>query len=360
MPVVADSVPGAIKSLRLDLENMTQVLDLFETLASLSSFPTEYEEVIESVSGVLDDLNSFKVKMQSANNELRLSSQVNNEKRQTNTSTFSTSLDPAAPTFIPPPKTDVTPELINQSISSQPDNTGLVTGVFPVFGDGIMTFLIQLVGPVAPILPINSSTSFPCGAIGKGPDPKIVVGPKYVQDGTQQTIIADCMVIAVNMYTPTVITYFVMNTEGEVFSLVGSIKVQDLDKINPAAPIALSLQSSSTWDKRSINSPANITIPKRHQIHQIECGVKCTDSGYFITGLDDFCGCMQFDDSGSLNVRSGISAPDMTEATMSAKACAAMTCINNGGKPAVFNPFSLTCWCVDQTYVEDIQGGWAN
>lgn len=37
---------------------------------------------------------------------------------------------------------------------------------------------------------------------------------------------------------------------------------------------------------------------------------------------------------------------------MTPEACAAMVCNNNGGQPAMYNPFTMTCGCRDPTYVE--------
>jgi hypothetical protein len=338
--------------------------DLFKALdvwKSLGPNADEHFEVTQAVQSVLFELQALTSKIRATNIKMQEHAQVlvkqNNERREL-TSTFTVSNDPAASTFLPPQKTDITPALINQSISTQPDNTGLVTGAIPVFQDGVVTFLVQLVGPVAPIIPINCSTSLPCGYIGNGPDPNIIIGPKYIEDGSTQTTVADCIVIAVNMYQSGVLSWVIQNNKGEIYSLVGSIKIHDLNKIDVGAPMALSLQSSPTWNKRTVDEPASYVIPKRYQVYKSECDVKSTSLGYFFSGLDDYCGCMDLEGAGSLYSRSGISVPDVTEATMSAEACAAMTCINNGGKPAVFNPFSLTCWCIDEAYVENNPSGW--
>ncbi len=48
----------------------------------------------------------------------------------------------------------------------------------------------------------------------------------------------------------------------------------------------------------------------------------------------------------------GLSAPDAHTASMTAEACAGMKCNTNGGGPAMFNPFTSTCWCKDPVYVE--------
>lgn len=360
--LLGGSMSRTVQRVEKSILNMVNALDIWNYLGPDED---DQSEVTEAVHAVLTEIHGLTNKIRSTNSEMRQQistvMQYNlklNDKRQEPAATFSTSLDPAAPTFIPPPKTDITPDLINQSLTSQPDNAGVVTGVIPVFRDGVLMFPVQFEGPIAPIIPINCSTSLPCGLIGNGPDPNIVIGPKYVQDGTQQTIVADCLVIAVNMYDPNIINYVIQNSQGETFSLVGGNKIQDIDKIDTSAPVALTLQSTLGSTKRSVDETKSYVIPKRYQVHKNNCRTECTRRGYFIAGLDDFCGCMDREDHISVSRRSGISAPDATEATMSAKACAAMTCINNGGKPAVFNPFSLTCWCVDQPLIEDNPSGW--
>lgn len=352
--------PGTLR-VEQRVNDLVATLDVWKELG-----PTEQEqlELARMVLAVLDQLHIMRNIVHGANQDIRkkiaILTEPHFEKRQEPVSTFSTSIDPAAPTFIPPPKTDITPELINQSLSDQSDNTGVVTGAIPLFMDGVITFPVQLEGPVAPIIPINCSTSLPCGAIGNGPDPNILITPKYVQNGTQQTVVADCMVIAVNMYHPQVISYVIQNSQGEIYSLVGSNKIHDMDKIDTSSPIALSLQSSLTEVKRNTATGVGYVLPRRYRVHMLDCHADCTRRGYFVQDLEDFCSCMdQEGGDPSIFARSGISAPDMTEATMSAEACAAMKCINNGGQPAMFNPYSLTCWCVDEAFIEDNPSGWA-
>ena len=366
--VVSDSKLGSLQDpmrhsiLRVD-QRINDLVAVLDTWRDLGLNEHEHLELARSLHAVLDQLRILTEKMRATIWEIRKRIEAltggHKDKRQELASTFSTSLDPAAPTFIPPPKTDITPELINQSLSGQTDKTGIVTGAIPIFMDGIISFPVQLEGPVAPIIPINCSTSLPCSAIGNGPDPNILITPKHVQGGTQQNVVADCMVIAVNMYDPKVISYVIQTSSGEIYSLVGSNQILDMDKIDTSVPVALSLQASPASGKRDIATDVDCVLPKRRQVHKIDCRAQCTSRGTFVQGLEDYCGCMDQDDEDiSLFERSGISAPDVTEATMSAEACAAITCINNGGQPAMFNPFSLTCWCVDEAFVEDNPSGW--
>lgn len=351
--------PGTLR-VEQRITDLVAALDIWNELG-----PNEQEhlDLTRTVHAVFDQLHILTSIFHDANQDIRKQidglTRVHIDKRQEPVSTFSTSIDPAAPTFIPPPKTDITPELINQSLSDQTDNTGVVTGAIPIFMDGVITFPVQLEGPVAPIIPINCSTSLPCGTIGNGPDPNILITPKYVRNGTQQIVVADCMVIAVNMYDPQVINYVIQNSQGEIYSLVGNNKIHDMDKIDTSSPIALSLQSSLIAVKRDTATGVESVLAKRHRVHMIDCHADCTRRGYFVQGLEDFCSCMdQEGEDNSIFERSGISAPDMTEATMSPEACAAMKCINNGGQPAMFNPYSLTCWCVDEVFIEENPSGW--
>lgn len=285
-------------------------------------------------------------------------------KRQEPTSTVSSLLtvDTAVPTFVPPPKVDITPELLQQSLSSQMQNEATVVSVIPDFNNGNLTYLLQMEGLVATLIPINATVYLACGSIGSVEDVNIMVVPKYIKDGTPQTAVADCMVIAVNMYTPDIITYWIQDSAGATFSVLGSSKVHDIDKIYTGGPLALRLQASIGQAKRSL--PAHdATLVDYHgsglsQLTPTDCRDGCSEeSKTFIQGLEDFCACLERDRELMKDVR-GLSKPDVGEATMTAQACAAMECVNNNNQPAVYNPFTRTCWCKDPVYVEEVSNGW--
>ena len=165
--------------------NLVTAIDVWKMLD-----PNQHDllELTTTVNAVLGQLPILTSKIRASNSEIR--EQVETlaagqmHKRQEPTSTFSTSIDPAAPTFIPPPKTDITDELINQSLTVEPENTGTITGVMPDLMNGVLVMPLQLRG-IAPIVSLNCSTSFPCGAIGKGPDPNILIVPETVVDGVR-------------------------------------------------------------------------------------------------------------------------------------------------------------------------------
>jgi len=281
-------------------------------------------------------------------------------RRQTDPMATSTSaaVNTAVLTFIPPPKTDITPELLNQSLTAQPQNTGTVASAIPHLQEGVISFLVQLQGLVADLLTLNASTAFPCGSIGKGSDPDLVLVPKIIKNGTQQIVIADCMLIAVNMYKPTIINYWVQTEDGSVYSIVGDNLVHDLDKVDTTVGSALTILTSLSGgnmkrDVVSAGSP-NVVPLERRQVFHVTCGAPCPFYHMQpIKGSDGYCGCMFREPTDGITlIDRGIKAPDAYTATMTEDACKAMSCTQNDNKPAVFNPFSLTCWCVDRPYIE--------
>ena len=346
------------------VKGIVEILELWPVLEPDQDEALQLADAIrvtlEQMQALTDRIWATNLEVHKQIQELVSGSPIRKRQEPSPTAPFS-SVDTNVPTYVPPPKTDITQELINQSLTVQPQDTATVSSVIPQLKDGVITFLIQLNGIVASTLAMNASTSFPCDTVGSGIDPNIVLVPKYVQEGTQQTTIADCMCIAANMYDRNVITYWIQNCDGEIFSLVGSNKVHDIDRINTSAPIALSLRPSVGSAKRNVFLPTNFVVPKRRQIFNVDCNNVCPFEGMkFFEGRNDHCGCMfkKSLEASDLWAR-GIAEPDASEATMTAEACAAMTCINNGGRPAMFNPFSLTCWCADPAYVENNPSGWS-
>lgn len=220
-------------------------------------------------------------------------------------------------TFVPPPKTDITPALLAESLSVQPQDTATVGSVMPHFQDGVISYGIQLNGLVAATMTLNASTSLPCADIDHSgqSQPDLVLRPKDIENGTAQPYISDCNIIAVNMYDPNVIHYWMMHASGAIYSLVGDNKVMSIDQLNSTANTSLVLRAKPAGTaKRDLEAAA------------IEEGTEA--------------------------LRRALSQPDSHTASMTAEACAAMKCNNNGGDPAVFNPFTKTCWCKDPVYVE--------
>ncbi|KIW45563.1 uncharacterized protein PV06_03944 [Exophiala oligosperma] len=269
----------------------------------------------------------------------------------------------ALPTFVPPPTQDITPELLNQSLSVQPQNTATISSIIPFFMDNVLCVYIQLNGTVADTLIVNASASLPCGDIGVDPEPNMALVPKVVQqgDGQPQVQVADCQCIAVNMYDPNVITYWIQKvSDGSIYSLTGSNKVVDIDKMNTTQTTALDLVTLSAANSKRNAANIEYLRPVRRQIFGIECGQPCPFYHmYVIKTTDGYCGCIFHgaDEKVGISPRALV-VPDINTATMTEAACRAMICYNNGNQPAVFNPFSMTCWCNTPPAIEYNADAW--
>ncbi|KIV80592.1 hypothetical protein PV11_08083 [Exophiala sideris] len=302
-------------------------------------------EVLESMSEP-DDENSF---------ELR--------RREVPTSSTAPVYS-AIPTFIPPPKQTITPALLNQSLTTQPQDNATVSSIIPFFRADVLKIYLQLNGLVADLLEVNASASFPCGTIGLDPEPDLALVPKVVQQGQGQpeVVVADCQCIAVNMYNPNVINYWIQKQDGTIYSLVGSNEVLGIDKMNTSQSTALRIVTMPVnATKRSTPDIVEYVQPVKRQIFSIDCDKSCPFYHmHLIKGGDGYCGCMfnGADEEMHLTTR-GIVAPEVNTATMTEAACKAMTCFNNNNTPAVFNPFSRTCWCNTPAYVESNPSAWS-
>jgi hypothetical protein len=316
-------------------------------------------------SAALSILGNKMGKTSYPNTDIKNDLKVRNRREDPSTTSTHPVADDPVPAFVPPPKTDITPALINQSLTVQPQNTAIVGSVIPHFKDCIITFLIQLDGIVANIIPVNASCVFPCGGIGTEPQPNIMLVPKYVRDGTQQTMISNCRCIAINMYDPKIITYWIQNEVGSIFSLVGNNKVFNIDKIDTSAPIALNMIAppSDPTKRQVVPHTDEVGLRRRQILKTSPCDRRCPEGFEPIPGnllkSDPECGCLALDSGEVSNLTArGLTEPGPYSATMSKEACEAMKCTNNGDKPPMFNPFSLTCWCTDPAYVEDNASAW--
>lgn len=282
----------------------------------------------------------------------------------TNPKAIRSQADPPIPSYIPPPKNDITPELLNQSLTVQPQNTATVGSVIPDFDLDIFRLFLQLNGIVADLLVVNASVNLACGTIGLvDPQPNVALVPKIVKDGegAAQTLVADCQVIAVNMYTPEIITYWVQKlADGTVYSVLGSNKVLDIDKMNLGLSTAVELVVLQPGQKRDVPENVHYTSPQKRQIFAAHCGFSCPFYHMrMIQGTDGYCGCMfkGANEEFTLEARR-LTEPDVHTATMSIEACTAMTCFSTGGNPAVYNPFTRTCWCVSLPAMESNPSAW--
>lgn len=223
-------------------------------------------------------------------------------------------------TYVPPPKNDITPELLQQSLLVQPQDTATVTSIVPQFRDGVITFGIQLNGPVASMITLNASTALPCDTIGTTTNPDLVLRPKIVLNATATSIIPDCQIIAINMYDPLVVTYWVQRQDGGIFSLASNNKVDGIDRIDTSQSVALVVRTMNSGEvKRNLKLETST--------HGQAVRKRAAD-------------------------KRAIAPVDTHTATMSVEACAAMKCTNNSGRAALYNPFTSTCGCADPVYVE--------
>lgn len=224
---------------------------------------------------------------------------------------------------------------------------------------------MQLNGPVADTLVVNASASLPCGSIGLDREPNLALVPKVVQkgQGQPQVVIADCLCIAVNMYTPNVITYWIQKPDGSVYSLTGSNKVLGINKMDTTQSVALDLVAlPSAASKRSPEVVLQYVQLQRRQLFHGPCDKPCPlYNMHKLKSTDGFCACMFNGADEVINLHErDMTEPDAYNAKMTPEACAAMTCFNGGDRAAVFNPFSLTCWCVTQPYIDGNPSAWTS
>lgn len=159
-------------------------------------------------------------------------------------------------TYVPPPKTDITPELLAESLAVQPQNTATVAYTIPYFPAGVISFGCQMDGFIASTIVLNASTEIPCEGINTmQPVPNIELRPKEINNGNETASIPECSIIAVNMYDPNILTYWIQDSTGAVFSATGSNKVVNIDQLNTTASTALILRAkaaSSPMTKRDM------------------------------------------------------------------------------------------------------------
>ncbi|RMZ85857.1 hypothetical protein DV737_g441, partial [Chaetothyriales sp. CBS 132003] len=285
------------------------------------------------------------------------------------------------PSFIPPPKTDITPELINQSLSVQPQNTATISSVLIHIPQGVVTITFEMNGLMADSISVNASTSMMCGDIGCEPEPEIEIVPKVVgqEQGSNATAVADCLCIAVNMYNPNVINVYVLDRKGRVFSLASSNKIVNIDQLDLSQSVGLSLMPIPAGSqkreqgnqkreqgnqkreqgnqKREQGNQGHLTnlIPLRtRQVLKVGCGKACPFAymRHVVSADGHTCGCV-FEHAGAAATmgQRGVVARGKEWVAMPKEECEAIKCVDKGDKAAaVFNPFSKVCWCVEPDY----------
>jgi hypothetical protein len=210
---------------------------------------------------------------------------------------------------------NLTPALIQQATHQVVEQNASVYAVQPYFLDGVISFEVQLSGAPGGFN-LNASTIIAAGSIGTDPQPNLVLVPKNMRSRVPKAAEETAMIIAVTFNTDDSIAYYVQLSNGKVVKLYGDKFVHDIDLIEPNAPPALAFLTSHTlshlkrdaWDQdEEANLPtqaAPMTITKR--------------------GVEDIAS---------------------STATFSEESCRSISCLGNGGQPAMFNPFLKSCYC---------------
>lgn len=228
-------------------------------------------------------------------------------------------------TFIPPPKTDITPALIQQSLSQQPQTLGQISGVQPFFRDGVIQFTMNLVGSAGSSgLLMNASTKIPASSIGNNNEPSLIIVPGTVKNGTEIVTTEFATIIAMNMYSKDYLTYWVLLNNGTIVSLLSDCKVHDVDRINPSTSGVSVMASSFTGKKRDAKSAsATATHNDADDITRRASSQAPGDAGVTKRGIVDV---------------------DAYNTKMTQEACEAMQCTIDDEK-ALWNPFTRSCYC---------------
>ena len=235
-------------------------------------------------------------------------------------------------TFIPPPKTDITPALIQQSLSEQPQSLGQISSVQPFFKDGVIRFTMNLIGSVGSNgFLLNASTKIPASTIGNNNEPSLVIVPQSVINGTEMVTTNFATIMAVNMYSKDYLTFWVMLNNGTLVALLSDTKVHDIDRIDPTTSAVSIMAAPFTGRKRE----TRLTSAMALQEDADEITSRATPQAQGVNGV----------------TKRGIEGVDTYNAKMTQGACEAMKCTINDEGP-LWNMFTRTCYC------ETIQSYW--
>ena len=257
--------------------------------------------------------------------------------------------------FLPPPapKQDITPALIQQATNEDPETTAVVSGLVPHFHDGHISYLVQLNG-FADSFVMNASTTIPASTIGSDSSVGLVLVPKSIKGKPSMRMQETVLIIAVNFFQKEIVTYYCQLDNGTVVKLNSDKKVHAIDRMDPNGPPDLSLipkSISNVLQRDIIDSiiPAT-TIEKRPEaVQPSSCDLECPIHQIPATA-DATCACRGIIHperrvTGQLSRRRGVEGVSAYTAVQTEKSCKAMICINNGDKPAMFNPFTKSCYC---------------
>jgi hypothetical protein len=208
----------------------------------------------------------------------------------------------------------LTPALIQQATHQVVEQNASVYAVQPYFLDGVISFEVQLSGAPGGFN-LNASTIIAAASIGKNPQPNLVLVPKTMRSRVPKATEETAMIIAVNFNTDDSIVYYVQLSNGKIVKLYGDKFVHDIDLIEPNAPPALSFITS------------HMPHRKRDGWDQDEESTLAVQAGPMTI------------------TKRGMNGISSSSATFLEETCRSISCLGNGGQPAMFNPFLKSCYC---------------
>ncbi len=209
----------------------------------------------------------------------------------------------------------VTPVLIHQATDQVAQQNASVYSVQPYFPDGVISFYVQC-SPAPSGFNLKASTTIAAGSIGTDPEPNLVLVPKNMKPRVSKYADETATIMAVTFDYGDNIAYHVQLNNGTIVKLYGDKYVHNIDLIDLSAPPILSILTSHTLShvKRDpVDHYEDANTPMRAAPATIE--------------------------------KRGVEAISSYTATFSEDACRSIACLNNGGRPAMFNPFLNSCSC---------------
>jgi len=209
----------------------------------------------------------------------------------------------------------LTPALIQQATHQVVEQNASVYAVQPYFLHDVISFQVQLAGAPGGFN-LNASTIIAAGSIGTDPQPNLVLVPKNMRSRVPKAAEETAMIIAVTFNTDDSIAYYVQLFNGKVVKLYGDKFVHDIDLIEANAPPALALLTSHT-----------LSHLKRDVWDQYEEATLPTQAAPMAITKRD------------------MESISSSTATFLEETCRSISCLGNGGQPAMFNPFLKSCYC---------------
>ena len=228
---------------------------------------------------------------------------------------------PATTTFLPPLKTDITPQLIQQSLSQQPQSLGQISAVQPFFLDGVIQFTMSLAGSTGSTgMLMNASTKIPASTIGNNNEPSLIIVPESVKNGSEIVTTETATIIAMNMYNTEYLNFWVLLNNGTTIPLLSDCKVHDIDRIDPStARVAIMPSPLEKRDSRSGSASLSQAMAR---------GISKRAADSVPLG----------------NTKRGIEGVNSYNTKMTQKSCNNMNCTINNESP-MWNMFTATCYC---------------